>query len=470
VLTYGRFAGLARQVGAALDAAVPAGARVLVDIADPIDFSVAYLGVIAAGRCAVPVNPQAPLAELERTVTATRPAAAAGDRSERIRSLGLTAVAGIPRVPGGRGIPAAARAGGGAGDTPPPGSVLLLTSGSTGEPKAVELTEDRLLHVARAVAGHNRLTRADRGFSPLPLFHINAQVVALLATLTAGATLLVDRRFRRHGFWETMVQQDVTWINAVPAILTILAGYPVPVRPARLRFIRSASAPLPAAVRRQIEAQAGARVVESYGMTEAASQITATPLDGSAPDGSCGRAVGAYVQVRDAAGRPVPAGTTGRIWIRGAGVIDGYAEGRAADRFDDRGWLDTRDNGHLDASGFLFLAGRSDDVINRGGEMLYPREIEEVLIADPAVRDAVVVGRLDEILGQVPVAYVIPAREPASAEALQQLLDRLTARCAGHLSRYKRPEAIYAVAELPRGHTGKIQRGRVSQMATAPAA
>ena len=109
-----------------------------------------------------------------------------------------------------------------------PGSVLLLTSGSTGAPKAVELTEDRLLHVARAVARHNRLTPADRGFSPLPLFHINAQVVALLASLNAGAALLVDRRFRRHGFWEMLADRDVTWINAVPAILTMLADYPSP--------------------------------------------------------------------------------------------------------------------------------------------------------------------------------------------------------------------------------------------------
>jgi oxalate---CoA ligase len=466
VLTYGRLAGLVRQRRAALEAAVPFGARVLIDVADPIDFSVAYLTVVAAGRCAVPVNPQAPLAELERTVAAVRPAAATGDRAERLRWLGL------PVLPAAAAGAAGAEAGG-LGDAwaaPWPGSVLLLTSGSTGAPKAVELTEDRLLHVARAVARHNRLTQADRGFSPLPLFHINAQVVALLATLVTGAALLVDRRFRRHGFWETMAGKDVTWINAVPAILTILSGYPVPVRPARLRFIRSASAPLPVSVRRQIQARTGVPVVESYGMTEAASQITATPLDRPAPDGSCGRPAGAEVQIRDAAGLPVPAGTTGRIWIRGAGIIGSYAGGRGADRFDADGWLDTRDNGHLDAAGFLFLAGRSDDVINRGGEMLYPREIEEVLIADSGVRDAVVVGRPDEILGQVPVAYVIPAREPATAESLQHLLDELGARCAAHLSRYKRPEVIYAVSELPRGHTGKIQRHRVGQMAPASAA
>jgi acyl-CoA synthetase (AMP-forming)/AMP-acid ligase II len=321
------------------------------------------------------------------------------------------------------------------------------------------------------VARHNGLTPADRGYSPLPLFHINAQVVALLASLIAGATLLVDRRFRRTGFWERLAGLDVTWINAVPAILTILAEYPVtapqrslpPARPGRLRFIRSASAPLPAAVRRRIAAQAGVPVVESYGMTEAASQITVMPLDGSGPAGSCGRPAGVELQIRDTGGRLVPPDTTGQVWLRGAGVIRGYVAGRAPGRFDPDGWLNSGDLGYLDEDGFLFLAGRSDDVINRGGEMLYPREIEEVLIADPAVQDAVVVGRPSPILGQVPVAYVIPAQEPATAASLQELLGRLNERCAAELSRFKLPEAIYVVQDLPRAATGKVQRHRLRQ-------
>jgi acyl-CoA synthetase (AMP-forming)/AMP-acid ligase II len=351
---------------------------------------------------------------------------------------------------------------------PARGSVLLLTSGSTGTPKAVELTEAQLLHVAAGVARHNQLTPADRGYNPLPLFHINAQVVAVLASLVAGATLLTDRKFRRTGFWERMAGQDVTWINAVPAILTILAGYPVPARPPRLRFIRSASAPLPAAVRERVTAQTGVPVVESYGMTEAASQITAMPLDGSGPAGSCGRPVGAELEIRDAGGQPVPAGTSGTVWLRGPGVIDGYVAGRAAERFDSSGWLNTGDLGTLDEQGFLFLAGRSDDVINRGGEMLYPREIEEVLLADPAVQDAVVVGRPSPILGQVPVAYVIPATEPATAGHLQDLLRQLNQRCTAELSRFKVPEAIYVVQDLPRAATGKVQRHRVGLGGTAP--
>jgi acyl-CoA synthetase (AMP-forming)/AMP-acid ligase II len=465
-LSYAELGGRVRQCRAALDAAgiAPRG-RILIDLADPVAFSAAYLGVIAAGRSAVPVNPDAPTTELERAAAAVRPTAVIGDRTDRAGGLGLpivpTPAAGAPAArlnrndPGGRGVR-------------PPGSVLLLTSGSTGAPKAVELTEDRLLHVARMVADHNRLTPDDRGFNPLPLFHINAEVVALLATLTAGATLFLDRRFHRHGFWETVADHDVTWINLVPAILGILAERPVPVRPRRLRFIRSASAPLPIAVRRRIEALVGAPVVESYGMTEAASQITVMPLDGSGPAGSCGRPVGTDVEVRGSNRRPVPPGTTGQIWIRGSGVINAYDGGRAADRFDAGGWLDTGDRGFLDADGYLCLVGRSDDVINRGGELLYPREIEEVLIADPGVRDAVVVGRADPILGQVPVAYVVPMQDRDTIESLQELLERLCARCTAQLSRYKVPQAIYPMERLPRAATGKVQRQVIAQAGDCP--
>jgi acyl-CoA synthetase (AMP-forming)/AMP-acid ligase II len=458
-LSYAELGGRIRRCRDALDAAaiVPRG-RVLINLADPIAFSAAYLGVIAAGRCAVPVNPDAPAAELERAATAVLPAAVIGDRRDWAGDSGL------PIVPApAAGPPTATLEGddaderGGRGGRRP-GSVLLLTSGSTGAPKAVELTEDQLLYVARAVGDHNRLTPDDRGFNPLPLFHINAEVVALLATLTAGATLVLDRRFHRHEFWETVAKHDVTWINLVPAILGILAEYPVPVRPRRLRFIRSASAPLPDAIRHRMEVLAGAPVVESYGMTEAASQITAMPLDGSGPAGSCGRPVATDVEVRGYDGRSAPPDTIGQIWIRGPGVIGEYDRGRAAERFDAGGWLDTGDRGFLDADGYLFLAGRSDDVINRGGELLYPREIEEVLIADPGVRDAVVIGHPDPILGQVPVAYIIPVRAPDTNESLHELLERLSARAAAQLSPYKVPQAIHPVESLPRAATGKIQR------------
>jgi acyl-CoA synthetase (AMP-forming)/AMP-acid ligase II len=342
-----------------------------------------------------------------------------------------------------------------------PGSVVLLTSGSTGRPKAVELGEPQLLHVAGAVVAHHRITPADRGYNPLPLFHVNAQVVGLLATLVAGAELVLDRRFHRTGFWPLLVERDVTWVNAVPSMLTILSRCDVPAVPPGLRFVRSASAPLPPAVRELITVRIGVPVVESYGMTEAASQITATPLDGRARPGSVGRPVGVELRVVDEEGVPCPPEVVGRVEIRGAGVIEGYAgadrrrppsRGGGINAACADGWLDTADLGRLDADGHLYLAGRADDVINRGGELVYPREVEEVLLGDAQVLEAVVVGRPDVVLGEVPVALV--RADPGAA-------DRLQARCVTHLARFKRPVEIRVVDALPLGPTGKVRRAEL---------
>jgi acyl-CoA synthetase (AMP-forming)/AMP-acid ligase II len=157
----------------------------------------------------------------------------------------------------------------------------LASSGTTGVPKVIPLHQGQLLHTARNVADHHRLTPGDRGFNPLPLFHINAEVVGLLASLVAGSCLVLDDRFHRTRFWALMADRRITWINAVPAIVSRLADpRPDEVIPSRIRFIRSASAPLPVATATRFEANTGIPVVETYGMTEAASQITANPVSG----------------------------------------------------------------------------------------------------------------------------------------------------------------------------------------------
>jgi acyl-CoA synthetase (AMP-forming)/AMP-acid ligase II len=333
----------------------------------------------------------------------------------------------------------------------------LLTSGSTGTPKTVVLTEDQLLHAARCVADHHHLTGADRGFNPLPLFHINAEVVALLATLVAGGTLVLDRRFHRTGFWRLLAQHRITWVNAVPAILSILAKDHVPALPPGLRFIRSASAPLPAAVRARVAEQTGVAVVESYGMTEAASQITATPLSGGHPLGSVGRPVGVELEVVDPDGRRCAPDVVGRVRIRGKSVISAYSDGVAAERFDTAGWLDTGDLGRLDADGYLFLAGRCDDVINCGGELVHPGEVEEVLLGEAAVAEAAVAGCPHDVLGAVPVAWIRPIAA-LDGEQRDDLVARLRLRCEEQLSRVKRPVEFRFVAGLPRTATGKVLR------------
>jgi acyl-CoA synthetase (AMP-forming)/AMP-acid ligase II len=203
-------------------------------------------------------------------------------------------------------------------------------------------------------------------------------------------------------------------------------------------------------------------------MTEAASMITANPLDGPRKAGSAGLPAGTEVRVVSRDGdvqQPCPAGTIGRVQIRGPGVIMEYAEGGPADAIDADGWLETGDLGHLDQDGYLFLAGRSDDVINRGGEKIYPREIEEFLLTQPGVRSAVVVAASDEVLGQQPVAYVVPATDPGGPD----LADALRAACEAELPRPKRPTGFCLVPELPLGATGKVSRRRLRELAAAPA-
>jgi oxalate---CoA ligase len=445
-VSYAELADGVRCWVAALDErGIPAPANVLLDISDPLKFGVVFVSVIAAGRCAVPVDPNAPPGEKARMRTAVSPDLIVSDDESSAHDV-LVDEAGRPDIP--TATTAAATR---------PGALRLHTSGSTGEPKAVQLDEFQLLHVAGQIAEHNRLVPGDHGYNSLPLFHINAEVVGLLATLVGGATLVLDRKFQRTGFWDLITERGITWINAVPALLAILARDQLPSRPEALRFIRSASAPLAASVRAAVTVALGDIVVESYGMTEAASQITATALPPErSPAGSVGRAIGVELRIRAEDGSPVTTGEIGRVWLRGPGVITGYVGGRAAERFDADGWLDTGDLGQLDADGNLTHVGRADDVINRGGELVHPREIEEVLLADDRVLDAVVIGRADEMLGEVPVAFVVT--NSAGAE----LRNDLIARCEQQLSRFKRPAELVFVDDLPRASTGKVLRSEVA--------
>jgi acyl-CoA synthetase (AMP-forming)/AMP-acid ligase II len=441
-----------------LDAAgVPPGARVLIDVDDPLAFCVVHLAVISAGRCSVPVDPMAPAAQAHRTRRALRPWLVVSDRAA-IRDMRVNPATGLPAGPA-----APIRAGGASATELRAGAVALLTSGSTGTPKMVVLAERQLLHVARCVVDNHELSATDRGFNPLPLFHINAQVVALLATLVAGGTLVLDRRFHRTGFWQLLVQRQITWVNAVPAILSILALDNVPETSPRLRFIRSASAPLPAATRDRVAAGSGIAVVESYGMTEAASQITATPLRGGHPPGSVGRPAGVELEIVGLDGLTCAPDVVGRVRIRGEGVISAYADDVAAECVDATGWLDTGDLGRLDAEGYLYLAGRSDDVVNCGGELVYPSEVEEVLLGEPAVAEAAVTPRPHEMLGAVPVAWIRPVVVLDHEQAIE-LVTRLRLRCEQQLSRAKRPVDFRIVAALPLTATGKVARRRLREL------
>jgi len=458
-LTYSGLLGVVRETERRLDdAGLPPGSRVNVRLADPLDYATALVALIAAGRVAVPIDPGAPDSDVARVLGVARPtamvtshAAAAGEESrggvrEAKLPFGITSFDSSPLTYGTDG-----------------GGIFLCTSGTTGTPKGILLREEQLAHVASSVADWHRLGRSDRGYCSLPLFHVNAEVVGLLATLRAGAYLAVDRKFSRRGFWDLINADRITWINAVPAIISILSMDPPADPPKELRFVRSASAPLPLASLERFQKALGVPVIETYGMTEAASMITANPLDGPRKPGSAGKPAGSEVRIDLPGGGPARAGDIGRVLIRGAGVITAYASGGRPGAFDDNGWLDTGDLGYLDADGYLFLVGRSDDVINRGGEKIYPREIEEILLAQPGVRSAAVIGAIDEVLGERPVAYVV-TDAAAVADEVEALLRTV---CAERLPRHKQPSEFWLVDAMPLGPTGKISRRLLKESVAA---
>jgi oxalate---CoA ligase len=444
-------------------------------ISDPVAFADAFLGAVSAGLWVAPLDPAMPVGgsgglavTLARTgvdlVLADHPAPAGieGEWTELDR---------LEHLHDGRvtrpGATAPRRAGA--------GGVVLSSSGTTGTPKVVRLSQEQLLHTARSVASHLELGSDDQGFNPLPLFHINAEVVGLLSALVAGSSLVLDDRFHRSGFWDLMASRSITWINAVPAIVSRLGTLgPDETVPPAVRFIRSASAPLPVAVADRFEASTGIPVIETYGMTEAASQITAHPLSVPRRPGSVGLPVGVELRI---VRQTQPVGSAleapefhiGHVEIRGVSVIDRYVGDTHQDRFHRDGWLRTGDLGHKDADGFVYLDARTDDVINRGGEKVLPREVEEVIGADPMIASVAVVGRDDPELGQVPVAFVVlrtvDEAQGAAGEGCkvadvvaQETATRLAKVLERDLVRAKRPVALCIVEALPAGATGKVKR------------
>lgn len=461
VIRYGELVDIVARRRRQFDAwHLHAGERVGVRVSDPLEFVPWFLAALHAGLWLAPLDPTP---SVTQTLTT----------EQRVRSLRLTAVLSdvapdslvqVPWLDAGQDVSRGEALVGGVDSEVDGGGVLLASSGTTGTPKVMALSKGQLLTNAGYIAENHELTRDDRGFNSLPLWHINAEVVGVLASLYAGSSLVLDDRFHRTGFWKVVSDFDVTWINAVPAIIARLVTLQDDESiPARLRFVRSASAPLSPSLMRDFEALAGVAIIESYGMTEAASQICANSLGAARKPGSVGRPIGVEVRVRSAE-RPEDDGghgDVGPVEIKGPTVISDYDSADYSDRFDD-GWLRTGDLGYFDDEGYLFLVGRSDDVINRGGEKIYPQEIENVLSSIESLERVVVIGEPDDVFGQVPVAYLEFAPSLAQhAERLDQGLAMVRAALLDALSRTSRPARLKVVEVIPTHPTGKVRKGLV---------
>jgi acyl-CoA synthetase (AMP-forming)/AMP-acid ligase II len=354
-----------------------------------------------------------------------------------------------------------------AGKTPPPPAVddvalILHTSGSTGRPKRVPLSHANLFISTNNVARTYNLTEKDVSLCVMPLFHVHGLVASTLATLATGGAVVVPSKFNPLSFWRIARDCGATWYSAVPTIHQLLlarveAGAARPAGAEKLRFIRSCSASLAPQVMHDLEAAFGAPVLEAYGMTEASHQMSSNPLPpAERKPGSVGPGTGVGISIMDAEGRHLKPGERGEVVIKGANVIRGYENNPEANAtsFSD-GWFRTGDQGFLDADGYLTLTGRIKELINRGGEKISPREIDEVLLAHPAVSEAVAFGVPHQTWGEEVAAAVVVSQPVTEADLL--------AYCKERLAEFKRPKQIHLTEAIPRTATGKIQRRIVAQ-------
>ncbi|MEM6727402.1 MAG: AMP-binding protein [Pseudomonadota bacterium] len=347
-------------------------------------------------------------------------------------------------------------------DAPAAHALILSTSGSTGAPKAVPLTQHALKHSAQAIARTLDLGPEDCAAHMLPMFHVGAVVDLLLAPLSSGGRVCFAHPVATKSLVNAVTEGGATWLQGVPTMLTRLIQEDPRALPAvqgKLRFVRSVSADLAPETQREIEAALGAPVVQMYGMTETAGQIASNPAPPAlGKPGSVGQAAGADIAILDRHANPLPQGQEGEVCVKGPGVMSGYLGLAPPDAFHGP-YFRTGDAGYLDPDGFLFLTGRLKDVINRGGEKISPVEIERRALAHPDVLEAAAFALPHPSLGEEPGLAVVVTEDGGSD---------LEAWLADGLADFKRPRRVHRLAALPRLGSGKIdKRGLKAQVAGA---
>ena len=337
-------------------------------------------------------------------------------------------------------------------------ALVLHTSGTTSRPKIVPLRQRNLCASARNIRETLQLTPADRCLNVMPLFHIHGLIAAVLSGVGAGGSVFCCPAFSGRAFFDWMAEARPTWYTAVPSmhqiILTRAGEQAAVIGDNPLRFIRSSSSSLAPSVMAELESVFGAPVIEAYGMTEATHQMASNPLPPEArKPGTVGQAAGPEVAIMDEAGALVAQGAVGEIVIHGANVTSAYENNPEANAtaFSD-GWFRTGDQGQFDADGYLTITGRLKEIINRGGEKISPREVDEVLLTHPAVAQVVTFAAPHDLLGEE-VACAIVLRDGWEATA-----DEIQTFAAEKLIKFKVPSQVVFLDEIPKGATGKLQR------------
>jgi long-chain acyl-CoA synthetase len=347
-------------------------------------------------------------------------------------------------------------------------AVIIYTSGTTGKPKGVLLTHGNLLANARQISEWLRLTREDRSLLIMPLFHVNALMTTCMAALRVGASVVLASRFSASRHWETVSRYGVTYFGSVATMLSMLnhtypEGVPSSAAGSRLRFALCGSAPVPVEVLKTFESLFHCPVIEGYGLSESTCRSTFNPPDDRRRPGSVGLPIGNEVKVFDDADRELAVGDVGEIVLRGPNVMKGYYKNEQATREAFRsGWFHTGDLGYRDKDGFFYVVDRKSDMIIRGGENIYPREIDEVLYQHPKVKDAATIGVKNDLYGEEVGSFVVLREgEPATEE---EILDF----CRERLADFKCPKSIVFLDDIPKGPTGKLLKRELASRFVSP--
>jgi long-chain acyl-CoA synthetase len=341
-------------------------------------------------------------------------------------------------------------------------AIIIYTSGTTGKPKGCLLTHGNVIANARQISEWLGFGETDRLLTMMPLFHMNAVSVTTMAALYAGGSSVVSQKFSASRFWQIISDYKITSFGSVATMLSMLLstypeGVPEGLHTEQLRFAMCGSAPVPAETIRRFEETFDCLVIEGYGLSESTCRSTFNPPDTRRRAGSCGLPIGNEMQVVDEDDNEVEVGALGEIVLRGDNILKGYYKNPEATAAAFRnGWFHTGDIGYKDADGFYFIVDRKSDMIIRGGENIYPREIDEVLYQHPAVASAAVIGVPDELYGEEVAGFVVLREGSEASEA--ELIDF----CKQHLADYKCPKTIRLVKDIPKGPTGKLLKRELS--------
>ncbi len=468
-LSFGELRALISRTLAALNAGgIGRNDAVAIVLPNGPEMAACYMAC-ASGVTSAPLNPAYRADEFEFYLSDLQARALIVERGSAspavavAQKLGVRLIELVPRADGGAGdfdliLPAGMPAAHGGGAQPGDVSMVLHTSGTTSRPKIVPLTQANLAASAQNIAATLQFTAADRGLNIMPLFHIHGLIAGVLAPLSAGSFVFCTPGFNALKFFGWMDEAAPTWFTAVPtmhqAILSRASKSLDVIRKHPLRFMRSSSSSMPPQVIAEAEATFGAPLVEAYGMTEATHQMASNPLPPRArKPGTVGLAAGPEVAIMGEDGSILPRGAVGEIVIRGANVTPGYLNNDKANaEAFVNGWFRTGDQGQMDAEGYLSITGRLKEIINRGGEKVSPREVDEILMDHAAVAQVVCFGMPHPKLGEE-VAAVVVLREGADATERE-----LQAFVATRAAEFKVPKKILFMDEIPKGATGKLQR------------